>query len=109
LKSKDKAPSKIIEYVRLAKRQTGLKVKAVQSDNGTEYNKTLDSFFKTRVFSVGYPPLTLHNRMASLTARIKHWSNQQDACSLKLISRISSGLKPSQRRITFATDASLKA
>lgn len=48
LKFKDETPSKIIEYMRFVEKQTGLKVKAVQFDNGTEYcNRTLDSFFKT--------------------------------------------------------------
>lgn len=47
LKSKNEASSKIIKYVKFAEKQTGLKVKAIQSDNGTEYcNKTLDSFLE---------------------------------------------------------------
>lgn len=49
LKSKDEAPSKLIEFFEKAERQTGLRVKAVQSDNGTEFcNRTLDSYFKRK-------------------------------------------------------------
>lgn len=52
LKSKDEAPSKLIEFIEKAERQTGLRVKEVQirqSDNGTKFcNRTLDSYFKRK-------------------------------------------------------------
>ena len=47
LKSKDEAAGKFVEYKNLVETQTGRKIKAVQSDNGTEYcNKTMDEIFK---------------------------------------------------------------
>jgi len=49
LRSKNEAPSKLIEFIEKAERQTGLKVKAVQSDNGTKFcNRALDSYFKRK-------------------------------------------------------------
>lgn len=49
LRSKDEALLKLIEFIEKAERQTGLKVKAVQSDNGTEFcNRALDSYFKRK-------------------------------------------------------------
>jgi len=46
LRSKDEAPNKLIQFIERVERQTGIKVKQVQSDNGKEYrNQTLDSYF----------------------------------------------------------------
>lgn len=49
LKSKDEVPSRMIEFIEKVERQTGSKVKAVQSDNGTEFcNRKLDEYFKKK-------------------------------------------------------------
>lgn len=49
LKSKDEVPSRIIEFIEKAEWQTGSKVKAVQSDNDTEFrNRRLDEYFEKR-------------------------------------------------------------
>ncbi|KMQ88628.1 retrovirus-related pol polyprotein from transposon tnt 1-94 [Lasius niger] len=49
LKGKDEVPSKMIEFIEKAERQTGSKVKAVQSDNGTEFcNRKLDEYFEKK-------------------------------------------------------------
>lgn len=49
MRNKSEVPQKFVEFTNFAERQTGQKIKAVQSDNGKEYcNSTLDTLFKER-------------------------------------------------------------
>lgn len=47
IRNKSEVAQKFKEFIKFAEKQTGRKIKAVQSDNGKEYcNSTLDALFK---------------------------------------------------------------